>query len=99
MTDDASEIERLWGEYKRDGDRAVRDKLIVHYSPLVKYVAGRVAVGLPQNVEQSDLVVTVRSVDPVHPVIYREAEDVFVPYLRDAMNERGGPVPGLSPAS
>ena len=30
--------------------------LIVHYSPLVKYVAGRVAVGLPQNVEQSDLV-------------------------------------------
>jgi RNA polymerase sigma factor for flagellar operon FliA len=30
--------------------------LIVHYSPLVKYVAGRVAVGLPQNVEQADLV-------------------------------------------
>ncbi len=34
----------------------MRDQLIVHYSPLVKYVAGRVAVGLPQNVEQSDLV-------------------------------------------
>jgi RNA polymerase sigma factor for flagellar operon FliA len=30
--------------------------LILHYSPLVKYVAGRVAVGLPQNVEQADLV-------------------------------------------
>jgi RNA polymerase sigma factor for flagellar operon FliA len=28
----------------------------VHYSPLVKYVAGRVAVGLPQNVDQADLV-------------------------------------------
>ena len=28
----------------------------MHYSPLVKYVAGRVAVGLPQNVEQADLV-------------------------------------------
>ena len=36
--------------------RADRDQLIVHYSPLVKYVAGRVAVGLPQNVEQADLV-------------------------------------------
>ncbi len=36
--------------------RADRDQLILHYSPLVKYVAGRVAVGLPQNVEQSDLV-------------------------------------------
>jgi len=49
-------IERLWTEYKDSGDRETRDQLIVHYSPLVKYVAGRVAVGLPQNVEQSDLV-------------------------------------------
>ena len=37
-------------------ERRSRDRLIVHYSPLVKYVAGRVAVGLPPNVEQSDLV-------------------------------------------
>jgi RNA polymerase sigma factor FliA len=56
MADDSSEIDRLWGRYKANGERAVRDELIVHYSPLVKYVAGRVAVGLPQNVEQSDLV-------------------------------------------
>lgn len=52
----AGQIDRLWTEYKSSGDRDVRDQLIVHYSPLVKYVAGRVAVGLPQNVEQSDLV-------------------------------------------
>ncbi len=50
------QIDRLWTEYKSSGDREIRDQLIVHYSPLVKYVAGRVAVGLPQNVEQSDLV-------------------------------------------
>src|SRR3954470_12008452 len=56
MADDASEIERLWARYKADGEREVRDQLIVHYSPLVKYVAGRVATGLPQNVDQSDLV-------------------------------------------
>jgi RNA polymerase sigma factor FliA len=54
--DDPGEIERLWRELKASGDQAVRDKLIVHYSPLVKYVAGRVAVGLPQNVDQGDLV-------------------------------------------
>jgi len=36
--------------------RDSRDRLIIHYSPLVKYVAGRVSVGLPQNIEQSDLV-------------------------------------------
>src|SRR5439155_507060 len=33
-----------------------RETLIVHYSPLVKYVASRVATGLPANVEQADLV-------------------------------------------
>jgi RNA polymerase sigma factor FliA len=54
--DDPAEIERLWGEYKDSGAQAIRDALIVHYSPLVKYVAGRVAVGLPQNVDQADLV-------------------------------------------
>ena len=46
----------LWERYKLDPTRQLRDQLIVHYSPLVKYVAGRVAVGLPQNVEQADLV-------------------------------------------
>jgi RNA polymerase sigma factor for flagellar operon FliA len=58
MADDTSkaEIDALWARYGDGGDRVVRDQLILHYSPLVKYVAGRVAVGLPQNVEQADLV-------------------------------------------
>jgi RNA polymerase sigma factor for flagellar operon FliA len=54
--DEAGELQELWIRYKDTAPRQVRDQLIVHYSPLVKYVAGRVAVGLPQNVEQSDLV-------------------------------------------
>ncbi|MEA3019153.1 MAG: polymerase sigma factor FliA, partial [Actinomycetota bacterium] len=54
--DDPGEIARLWAEYKESGATSQRDSLIVHYSPLVKYVAGRVAVGLPQNVDQADLV-------------------------------------------
>jgi RNA polymerase sigma factor for flagellar operon FliA len=53
---DDGEVEALWARYKEAGEPEVRDQLILHYSPLVKYVAGRVAVGLPQNVEQSDLV-------------------------------------------
>ncbi len=57
MDDDAAEhTERLWSDYKFSADPAVREQLILQYSPLVKYVAGRLAVGLPQNVEQSDLV-------------------------------------------
>jgi RNA polymerase sigma factor for flagellar operon FliA len=54
--DDPGEVERLWTTYKESGAQEQRDALIVHYSPLVKYVAGRVAVGLPQNVDQADLV-------------------------------------------
>ena len=50
------ELQDLWAEYKSSGAASSRDTLIVHYSPLVKYVASRVAVGLPQNVEQADLV-------------------------------------------
>jgi len=55
---ETSEIELagMWTRYKAEADANVRDSLILHYSPLVKYVASRVAVGLPQNVEQSDLV-------------------------------------------
>ena len=49
-------IAELWDTYRSAPTREARDRLIIHYSPLVKYVAGRVAVGLPQNVEQSDLV-------------------------------------------
>jgi len=50
------DIDRLWADYKRGGERELRDQLIVHYSPLVKYVAGRVASGLPHSVDQADLV-------------------------------------------
>ena len=54
--DDAAAVQRLWADYKGTNAREARDRLIVHYSPLVKYVAGRVAVGLPQSIEQADLV-------------------------------------------
>jgi RNA polymerase sigma factor for flagellar operon FliA len=51
-----TELHQLWRDYKDSDAPRARDALIVHYAPLVKYVAGRLAVGLPQNVEQSDLI-------------------------------------------
>ncbi len=56
IQEESSATDDLWAEYKRTGSRALRDRLIVQYSPLVKYVAGRVSVGLPHTIEQSDLV-------------------------------------------
>ncbi len=52
----AAALSTLWQAYKDTGDRSKRDRLIVHYAPLVKYVAGRVRSGLPNNVEAADLV-------------------------------------------
>jgi RNA polymerase sigma factor for flagellar operon FliA len=49
-------LRELWVEFKASGDSPLRERLILHYSPLVKYVAGRVGVGLPPNIEQADLV-------------------------------------------
>src|SRR3546814_10150720 len=50
------DIDALWADYKSAGTRELRDQLIVHYSTLVKYVAGRVGTGLPKNVDQAALV-------------------------------------------
>lgn len=49
-------VDALWQRFKQDGDKEARDRLVVHYSPLVKFVAGRVRSGLPPAVEQADLV-------------------------------------------
>jgi RNA polymerase sigma factor for flagellar operon FliA len=50
------ELVTLWESFKRDGNADAREKLILHYAPLVKYVASRVATGLPASVDQHDLV-------------------------------------------
>jgi RNA polymerase sigma factor for flagellar operon FliA len=49
-------VDLLWRRYKQTGDRDARDRLVMQYSPLVKFVAGRVRSGLPPSVDQNDLV-------------------------------------------
>ncbi len=55
-SEDGQAVDDLWSRYKATGERALRDELIVRYSPLVKFVAGRVSAGLPHSIEQADLV-------------------------------------------
>ncbi len=45
----------LWQRFLAVGDPEAREQLIVVYAPLVKYVAGRVGSGMPQNVDLGDL--------------------------------------------
>ena len=46
----------LWRRYKESGDAQARERLVLAYSPLVKYVAGRMSSGLPAHVEESELI-------------------------------------------
>jgi RNA polymerase sigma factor for flagellar operon FliA len=52
-TDDTTQ---LWANYKLTGADELQSQLVLHYASLVKYVAARVATGLPSTVEQGDLV-------------------------------------------
>ncbi len=52
----AIELKDLWRRYKEESDAKAREGLVLAYSPLVKYVAGRMSSGLPSHVEESDLI-------------------------------------------
>jgi RNA polymerase sigma factor for flagellar operon FliA len=52
----AIELHDLWRKFKASGDERARERLVVAYSPLVKYVAGRMSSGLPAHVEEADLI-------------------------------------------
>jgi RNA polymerase sigma factor for flagellar operon FliA len=53
---DAIGEDKLWEKYIKTDDQSIRDYFVVKYAPLVKYVAGKVSMGMPQNIEFDDLV-------------------------------------------
>ena len=50
------ELRDLWRRYKGEGDARARERLVVAYSPMVKFVAGRLGAGLPSHVDDADLI-------------------------------------------
>jgi RNA polymerase sigma factor for flagellar operon FliA len=50
------ELRDLWRRYKEEGDATARERLVVAYSPMVKFVAGRLGAGLPSHVDDADLI-------------------------------------------
>ena len=52
----ADDTQALWRQFRRTNDQGIRDRLILTYAPLVKYVAGRLGSGLPAHVDEGDLV-------------------------------------------
>jgi RNA polymerase sigma factor FliA len=52
----ASSAEALWRAYTTNGDMAARDRLVLSYAPMVKYLACRKVRELPAHCELDDLV-------------------------------------------
>lgn len=51
-----TEIDALWMQYRQNKDKAIRDRIIEHYLPLVNIIAGRLAISLPSNIDKDDLI-------------------------------------------
>lgn len=82
-------INDLW-ERRTTGDASARDALIIHYAPLVKFVAGRIGAGLPSVVESQDLVSygmfgLIGAVDRFDPRIGASFEGYAVQRIRGAI--------------
>ena len=53
---DEAEKNKLWETYSKTKDSSIKEKLIIEYAPLVKFVAGRLSMYLGYTVEFDDLV-------------------------------------------
>jgi RNA polymerase sigma factor for flagellar operon FliA len=52
----SQDVEEIWRQYRATPEPQLRNRLVLQYSPLVKYVVGRVRNKLPDTVPQDDLV-------------------------------------------
>ena len=50
------ESESLWKEYAKNHTKAIRDRLVENYLPLVNIIAGRIAISLPSHIDRDDLI-------------------------------------------
>jgi RNA polymerase sigma factor for flagellar operon FliA len=53
---DSGSVNELWEAFRAERDVELRNRLVLQYSPLVKYVAGRLRTRLPDSVDYNDLV-------------------------------------------
>ena len=48
-------LDALWKEYRETGSKIAKDKILVEYAPIVKYITARIAISLPSSVDRNDL--------------------------------------------
>ena len=88
QVDDA--LAAIWHAFKSSGDVDARERLILQYAPLVKYITSRVATGLPASVDQADLVSygmfgLIDALQKFEPVRGNKFETYAIPRIRGAI--------------
>jgi RNA polymerase sigma factor for flagellar operon FliA len=83
-------VEELWAAYLAEPTRALRDRLVVHYTPLLRAVAHRLGSALPSYVEVADLVQCgvfglIDAVERFDPERSPRFESYAVPRIRGAI--------------
>jgi RNA polymerase sigma factor FliA len=86
----AVELRELWRRYRSSGDGRAREALVLAYAPLVKYVAGRIGMGLPAHVEEADLISyglwgLIAAVERFDPSLHIKFETYAIPRIRGAI--------------
>jgi RNA polymerase sigma factor for flagellar operon FliA len=83
-------IETAWDAFHASQEATARDWLVVHYASLVKFVAGRLAAGLPKSVDTGDLVSAgvfglMNAIDKFDPANGAKFETYAIPRIRGAI--------------
>lgn len=83
-------IDSAWSTWHSHHDPGAREWLVVHYASLVKFVAGRLAAGLPRSVDIGDLVNAgvlglMNAIDRFDPSHGFKFETYAVPRIRGAI--------------
>lgn len=85
-----SSVDELWTRYRAEPSIELRNRLVMQYSPLVKYVAGRLRTRLPDSVDYGDLVSDgiiglMEAIDRFDPARGLTFQTFAVPRIRGAM--------------
>jgi RNA polymerase sigma factor FliA len=83
-------IDTAWDAWHVSQEATARDWLVVHYASLVKFVAGRLAAGLPKSVDTGDLVSAgvfglMNAIDKFDPANGAKFETYAIPRIRGAI--------------
>ena len=83
-------IESAWQSWHDSREPMAREWLVVHYASLVKFVAGRLAAGLPRSVDTGDLVSAgvfglMNAIDRFDPDNGAKFETFAIPRIRGAI--------------